>query len=51
MTFDHPWALLLALLPVGWAAWEWRLSARRTGLLLKAGDVALRAAGLVRFRA
>jgi uncharacterized membrane protein len=39
MTFDHPWALMLALLPVGWAAWEWRLSARRTGLLLKAGTL------------
>ena len=39
MTFDHPWALMLARLPVGWAAWEWRLSARRTGLLLKAGTL------------
>ena len=37
MTFDHPWALPLALLPVAWAVWEWRLSARRTALLLKAG--------------
>ena len=37
MTFDHPWALPLALLPIGWAVWEWRLSARRTALLLKAG--------------
>jgi uncharacterized protein YegL len=37
MTFDHPWALLLALLPVAWAVWEWRLSARRAALLLKAG--------------
>jgi uncharacterized membrane protein len=37
MTFDHPWALLLALLPAGWAAWEWRWSSRRMALLLKAG--------------
>ena len=36
MTFDHPWVLLLALLPVAWAVWEWRLSARRAALLLKA---------------
>ncbi|HEX3743774.1 MAG TPA: VWA domain-containing protein [Bryobacteraceae bacterium] len=39
MTFDHPWALLLALLPIGWAAWEWRSSARRSALLLKAGTM------------
>ena len=37
MTFDRPWALILALLPIVWAAWEWRLSGRRTALLLKAG--------------
>jgi uncharacterized membrane protein/uncharacterized protein YegL len=37
MTFDHPWALLLTLLPIAWAAWEWRSSARRPALLLKAG--------------
>lgn len=36
MTFAHPWLLLLALLPVGWAAWEWRASARRLALGLKA---------------
>ncbi|MGA2193917.1 MAG: VWA domain-containing protein [Bryobacteraceae bacterium] len=40
MTFDRPWALLLVLLPVAWAAWEWRLSARRSALLLKAGALA-----------
>jgi Ca-activated chloride channel family protein len=39
VTFEHPWALLLALLPAGWAAWEWRLSARRTALLLKAATL------------
>lgn len=40
MTFDRPLALLLALLPVAWAAWEWRGSARRTALLLKAAALA-----------
>ncbi len=35
MTFDHPLALLLVLLPLAWAVWEWRSSARRLGLLLK----------------
>jgi secreted protein with Ig-like and vWFA domain len=37
VTFLHPWALLAALLPAGWAAWEWRRSLRRGALLLKAG--------------
>src|SRR3954468_17497683 len=37
MTFDHPLALFLVLLPVLWAVWEWRSSARRLALLLKAG--------------
>src|SRR3954454_10424919 len=40
MTFEHPLALLLVLLPVLWAAWEWRSSARRLALLLKAGAFA-----------
>src|SRR5436309_97351 len=40
MSFDHPLALLLALLPLVWAAWEWRSSARRLALLLKAGAFA-----------
>ena len=37
MNFDHPWALLLALAPLVWLAFEWRTSARRPALLLKAG--------------
>jgi len=37
MSFDRAWVLLLAWLPVAWAAWEWQASARRTALLLKAG--------------
>jgi Ca-activated chloride channel homolog len=40
MTFDHPLALLLVLLPIGWAAWEWRANSRRLALLLKAGAFA-----------
>jgi len=36
MTFQHPFALLLALLPFGWLAYEWRVAGRRTALLLKA---------------
>ena len=40
MTFDHPWALLLFLLPIAWVAWEWRSSSRRPALLLKAGALA-----------
>ncbi len=39
MTFDRPWALVLALLPVVWAAWEWRGSSRRLALGLKAGTL------------
>jgi hypothetical protein len=42
MTFEHPWALLSFDHPWAscpsraWAAWEWRSSARRQALLLKA---------------
>src|SRR3954454_6824205 len=35
MRFDHPWFLLALLLPLGWAAWEWRDTARRLALGLK----------------
>src|SRR5215831_9922769 len=37
MSFDSPLLLLLALIPIAWAVWEWRLSSRRHALLLKAG--------------
>jgi Ca-activated chloride channel homolog len=37
MTFERPLALLLALLPIAWVAWEWRSSSRRMALGLKAG--------------
>jgi uncharacterized membrane protein len=36
MSFDHPWVLLGLLLPLGWAAWEWRETGRRLALVLKA---------------
>src|SRR5215470_8041235 len=50
MTFDHPLLLLLVLLPVAWAAWEWRFSSRRTALLLKAGAFAAIATALAQPR-
>jgi Ca-activated chloride channel homolog len=37
MSFGHPWALLLLLLPLAWLVWEWRAAGRRLGLALKAG--------------
>jgi uncharacterized membrane protein len=46
MSFDHPWLLLLVLVPIAWAAWEWRDSSRRTALLLKAATFALVALAL-----
>ena len=50
MSFDHPWLLLLLLLPVAWAVWEWRTSARRTALLLKGGAFAAIALALAQPR-
>ncbi len=41
MSFDHPWVLLALLLPLGWAAWEWRETGRRLALVLKASTFAL----------
>ena len=40
MTFDRPWALLVMLVPLAWAAWEWRRSTRHLGLALKAAALA-----------
>jgi Mg-chelatase subunit ChlD len=40
MTFEYGWVLLFLILPCAWAAWEWNRSARRLGLLLKAGAFA-----------
>ncbi len=36
MTFDRAWVLLVAWIPLAWAVWEWRRTARRGALLLKA---------------
>ncbi len=36
MTFDRAWVLIFALVPVAWAAREWRVTVRRAALLLKA---------------
>jgi len=46
MSFDHPWLLLLVLVPVAWAAWEWRESSRRLALALKASAFVLIALAL-----
>jgi Ca-activated chloride channel homolog len=40
MTFEHPWVLLGALLPAAWLVWEWRESARRVALALRAAGLA-----------
>src|SRR6266581_1676782 len=40
MSFAHTWVLLFACLPALWVYWEWRDSARRIALLLKAGGLA-----------
>src|SRR5215831_17069471 len=37
MSFDHPWLLVLVLLPLAWGFWEWRTTSRRTAVLLKTG--------------
>src|SRR6202049_1374545 len=39
MTFGHAWVLVFACLPALWVFWEWRDSARRIALLLKAGGL------------
>src|SRR5579872_1458039 len=39
MTFGHAWVLLFACLPAAWVFWEWRESARRTALVLKAAGI------------
>jgi Ca-activated chloride channel homolog len=36
VTFDRPWVLLIAWLPLAWMFWEWRRTERRLGLALKA---------------
>ena len=36
MTFERPWVLLLAWLPLAWLAWEWRGGRQRPAMALKA---------------
>ncbi len=36
MSFEHPWALLLAVVPLLWTYYEWSRTIRRTALILKA---------------
>ncbi len=36
MTFDHPLALLLLILPAAWLLWEWKNQTRRASIVLKA---------------
>src|SRR5262245_19463358 len=40
MTFGHAWVLLFAWLPALWVFFEWRDSARRVALSLKAAGLA-----------
>jgi Ca-activated chloride channel family protein len=40
MSFEHPWLLLLMVLPLAWVAWSWKSYTRRIALLLKAGTLA-----------
>jgi Ca-activated chloride channel homolog len=40
MTFSYPWLLPLVAVPLLWAVWEWRNSARRGALVLKAAALA-----------
>ncbi|MDQ2898635.1 MAG: VWA domain-containing protein [Acidobacteriota bacterium] len=35
MTFERAWVLIFCVLPLAWAAWEWRSSSRRLALALK----------------
>src|SRR5689334_2038176 len=39
VTFDRAWVLFLLVLPLAFAAWEWRRQPRRVPLLLKAAMI------------
>jgi Ca-activated chloride channel family protein len=41
MSFDHTWVLMLAWLPLAWAAFEWRRAQRKLALALKAVTLVL----------
>src|SRR5579872_5289802 len=40
MTFDRSWVLLVAWLPFAWMVFEWRRTARRVALVIKALSLA-----------
>ncbi|MFN7997608.1 MAG: VWA domain-containing protein [Bryobacteraceae bacterium] len=40
MSFDHPWLAPFIVVPLLWVLWEWRSSARRLALVLKAAALA-----------
>jgi len=40
MTFDHPLALFLLILPAAWLLWEWKSQTRRASISLKAAMAA-----------
>jgi uncharacterized membrane protein len=39
MSFDRAWVLFFVWLPCAWVAWEWRTSARRSALVVKAASM------------
>jgi Ca-activated chloride channel homolog len=51
VSFEHPIFLLLALVPLAWAAWQWNTSTRRAALLLKCAALAAILAALAMPRA
>src|SRR5580704_15725838 len=40
MTFDRAWVLAIAWLPLAWMVFEWRRTARRSALVIKALSLA-----------
>jgi uncharacterized protein YegL len=46
MNFEHPWVLLLSLLPIAWCAYEWRNHSRHFALVTKAATLLLIALAL-----
>src|SRR5579883_2574633 len=40
MTFDHAWVLAIAWIPLGWLAFEWTRTARKSALVMKALSLA-----------
>ncbi len=46
MTFQHPWLLLLSLLPVAWCVYEWPKHTRHFSLIAKAATLLLIALAL-----